>query len=183
MGAWDELDTEISVDNDLTDLDMLLSLDDDYGVFEPLHEIVEDLKSSIEEGTQRGVYELSVKNISFQEKWINQNCKNPSGILATSIIGDEEDDGYTIITGTIINHIYPMSVEYGADIYPVTASVLRFPAPDDWDGDVDEDGFVYLKEAHPPAHPFVAPAYDDTVEIAEEIMVTEIGHAGVEWDK
>lgn len=181
MGAWDELNTEISVENDFTDLDNLLSLDDELGIFEPVHKIVDDLKSAIDEGSQRGVFELAKRNISFQEKWINQNCKNPSGILATSIDYEEEGD-YSIITGTRINHIYPMSVEYGADIYPVTAKVLRFPAPDDWTGDVDEDGFVFLKEAHPRPHPFVAPAYDDTVEITETIMVDEIAHAGVQWD-
>jgi len=180
MGAWDELDTEISVEVDTTDLEELLYLDDEWGIFEPVEKIALDLKTNIEEGSKNGVEDLAKRNVSFQEKWINKNCKNPSGILASSI--DIEGDEYEYITGTRINHIYPMSVEYGADIYPVVAKALRFPAPPDWDGDTDEDGFVFLSEAHPKPHPFVAPAYDDTDKIAEQIMVMEIGHAGVEWD-
>lgn len=180
MGAWEELDTEINCENDHTDLEKILSLDDSYGILEPVQNEVNDLINKIDTGSKNAVEDLAKRNVSFQEKWINKNCKNPSGVLASSI--DYEGNDYSYITGTRINHIYPMSVEYGADIYPVTASVLKFPAPDDWEGDVDEDGFVYLKEAHPPAHPFVAPAYDDTVEIAETIMLTEIEHAGVDWD-
>jgi len=180
MGAWEELNTLIEVDNDFSDLDNILSINDEYGIFDPVKEEIQDLKNKIDDGSKRGVYELAKKNVSYQEKWINENCKNPSGILATSI--DYEGGDYSYITGTRIQHIYPMSVEYGADIYPVKAKALRFPAPSDWDGDVDEDGFVFLKEAHPKPHPFVAPAYDDTEQIAEEIMIREIGHAGVKWD-
>lgn len=180
MGAWEELDTEISVDNDFTDLEGVLSLDDPYGIFEPVQSEIKGLINKIDTGSKNAVEDLAKRNVSFQEKWINKNCKNPSGVLASSI--DMTGGDYSFITGTRINHIYPMSVEYGADIYPVTASVLKFPAPDDWDGDVDEDGFVYLKEAHPKPHPFVAPAYDDTEDIAETIMISEIGHAGVDWD-
>lgn len=175
MGAWDELNTEISVENDFTDLDNLLSLDDELGIFEPVHKIVDDLKSAIDEGSQRGVFELAKRNISFQEKWINQNCKNPSGILATSIDYEEEGD-YSFITGTRINDIYPMSVEYGrSEVYPITAKALAFYA------DSGELLFrKWVRKAEP--RPFVAPAYDDTVEITETIMVDEIAHAGVQWD-
>ena len=179
MGAWSELDTLIEVENDFTDLNNILSINDEYGIFDPVKEEIQDLKNKIDNGSKRAVYELAKKNVSFQEKWINNNCKNPSGILASSI--DYTGGEYSYITGTRINHIYPMSVEYGADIYPVSASVLKFPAPEDWEGYVDEDGFVYLKEAHPKPHPFVAPAYDDTVQITEEIMLLEIAHAGVDW--
>lgn len=178
MGAWEELDTTIEVDLDLTDLDQLISMDDP--VFEPLKDIAKDVKNAIENGSKRGALELAKTNVSFQEKYINDNCKNPSGILASSI--GYSGSAYSYTTGTRINHIYPMSVEYGADIYPIRAKALKFPAPDDWDGDVDEDGFVYLKEAHPKPHPFVAPAYEDTDEISEDLIIREIGHAGINWN-
>lgn len=177
MGAWDELDTEISADLDFSDLNDLLTIDDEYGIFEPLEAIVFDLKQKFEDGTARGIEELAKKNVSFQEKWINKNCKNPSGMLASSIDYEENGD-YSIITGTIINHVYPMSVEYGhTDIYPVRAKALAF---------YDDSGELifrkHVRDTFDTPRPFVAPAYDDTEEIAETIIFLEIEHAGVEWD-
>ena len=85
MGAWEELDTEISVELDFSDLDNILSLDDEFGIFEPVQKEVEDLKTKIDTGSKNAVEELAKKNVSFQEKWINDNCDNPSGMLASSI--------------------------------------------------------------------------------------------------
>ena len=174
MGAWDELDTEISAELELDDLDELLDLDDEYGIFEPLKDIVKNMKTSIENGTKRGVKELANKDRSFQEKWINKNCKNPSGILASSI-GYEGDD-YSIIVGTVLSHIYPMSIEYGhREIYPIRAKALAF---------YGEDGELIfrkkVRETEP--RPFVAPAYKDVEEITEQLMVYEIAHAGIDWN-
>lgn len=173
MGAWKELDTLIEVENDFTDLDNILSINDEYGIFDPVKEEIQDLKNKIDDGSKRAVYELAKKNVSFQEKWINNNCKNPSGILASSI--DYTGDDYSYITGTRINHIYPMSVEYGhTDIYPIHAKALAF---------YDDSGELIFRKHVKPTNPrpFVAPAYDDAVQITEEIMLLEIGHAGVDW--
>lgn len=178
MGSWEELDTEISVIVDNSELDnMVESLNDEDGVFEPLYDIVENLKSGIEEGSKKGVADLARRNKSFQEQYITKRCKHQTGRLQSSIQEEEIEGGFGYIVGTIIDEIYPMSVEYGADIYPVNGQALRFPAPADWDGPTDEDGFVYLKEAHQEPRPFVAPAYVDTNSIAEEIMLIYVENA------
>ena len=174
MGAWEELDTEITVDNDFTLLDNLLSIDDPYDIFEPLKKEVSDLRNNIDKGSRKAVSDLAKRNVSFQEKWINKNCKNPSGMLASSI--DIEGGDYSYITGTRFNHVYPMSIEYGhREIYPIRAKALAF---------YDESGeLIFRKKVRATKpRPFVAPAYDDTEKIAETIMVLEIGHAGVNWD-
>lgn len=171
MGAWDELNTEISVTVDTTDLEDLLDFDD---IFEPVKTTASKLITNIHDGCKEAAEDISNRNISFQQQYIYANCKFPSGILASSIQKDEIDGGYGFITGTIISHIYPMSVEYGADIYPVNRKVLRFPAPEDWTGPIDNDGFVFVKEAHTRPHPYVQPAFEDTMEIAEEIVLRKI---------
>ena len=174
MGAWDELDTEISVDVDTADLEAILDLDDEYGIFEPIQKSVSKLITNIHDGSKEAVEDISDRNRSFQEQYIIKNCKHPTGMLASSIEKQEIDGGYGFIVGTIISHIYPMSVEYGADIYPRTKKVLRFLAPEDWDGETDEDGFVFLPEAHPQPHPYVQPAYEDTEQIAGEILLHKV---------
>ena len=179
MGAWEELDTEISADVDLSDLENIANLDDEYGIFEPVQKIAEEMKEQMENGIKRGISELAKKNRSFQEKWINKNCKNPSGVLASSI-GYQGDD-YSIVVGTCLSHIYPMSIEYGhREIVPIRAKALAFYA--------DSGELIFRKRvrATDPSDakdsgPFVAPAYDDTEEIAEDIMIYEIAHAGIDW--
>lgn len=172
MGAWNELDTEVSVDVDTSDLEQILNLDEN--IFAPVIAKAEKLIELINDGSKEGVDDISTRNRSFQQQYVIENCKFPTGMLSSSIQKQEIDGGYGFIVGTIISHIYPMSVEYGADIYPKTKKVLRFLAPPDWDGDTDEDGFVFLKEAHPKPHPYVAPAYDDTLKIADEIMLRKV---------
>ena len=171
MGAWEELDTEFNLNIELSDLDTLNEGTGDLGIFD---DITDDLKTKINAGSKRGMSELAKRNVSFQEKWINQNCKNPSGMLASSI--DVEEGEYTAITGTRINDIYPMSIEYGRSaIYPVHAKALAFYA--------DNGELIFRKsagEAKP--RPFVAPAYEDTLDIAEEIIGLEIEHELSDWE-
>ena len=173
MGAWSELDTEIEADLDLSDLDDLINISDSLGIYEPLKEEARTLKSQIQNGAKRGVDEIAKRNISFQEKWINKNCKNPSGMLASSI--GMTGSNYSITTGTIINDVYPMSIEYGhREIYPVHAKALAFYA--------DSGELIFRKKVSATEpRPFVAPAYDDTDKISETIMMLEIAHAGVNY--
>lgn len=173
MGAWKELDTEISAELDLSDLDDLINISDSIGVYQPLKEVARDLKKQFQDGAKRGVEEIAKRNISFQEKWINKNCKNPSGMLASSITAT--GTGYERVTGTRINDVYPMSIEYGhTDIYPVKAKALAF---------YDDSGeLIFRKHVNPTKpRPFVAPAYDDTERIAETLMMLEINHAGAKY--
>ncbi len=171
MGAWKELDTEIGVELDLSELDELINTNDE--VFEPLKPIASDLKNAITNGSKRGVLEVAKKNISFQENFINANCTNPSGMLASSI--DYTGGDTTYVTGTRINDIYPMSVEYGRRGFgPIHAKALAFYI----------GGELLFRKSVGPAkpRPFVAPAYEKTDSISEELIVLEIGHAGIEWD-
>lgn len=174
MGAWKQLDTTIEAKFDLTDLDRIIGMNDPYGIYEPFKQIAKQLKKQFQKGAKKGVEEIAKRNISFQEKWINKNCKNPSGMLASSI-GKTGSD-YSITTGTRINDVYPMSIEYGhKEIYPVKAKALAF---------YDDSGeLIFRKKVRATKpRPFVAPAYDDTDKIAEKIMMLEIAHAGTDYD-
>ena len=173
MGAWSELDTTIKAELDFKDLDELINLPDDIGIYAPLKEAAKQMKKQFQDGAKRGVDEIAKRNISFQEKWINKNCKNPSGMLASSIGMTGSD--YSITTGTIINDVYPMSIEYGhREIYPVHAKALAFYA--------DSGELIFRKKVSATEpRPFVAPAYDDTDKISETIMMLEIAHAGVNY--
>ena len=172
MGAWDELDIEISAENDTLELENLITeLDDSEfaDIFEPAKNIAEGFLQAIEDGTDAGLEIIASKISAVEKREIGDTDKHPysQGILETSIDYEEQGNGYLI--GTSINHIYPMSVEYGADIYPKKASVLRVHESQviDWDGKPDEEGYFYFKEAHIPARPFVQPAYDEVVGLIE----------------
>ncbi len=165
MGAWEELDTEISVDVDTSDLKKILSFDD---VFEPVKETAEKLITNIHDGCKEAVEDISSRDKSFQEQIIASQCKNPSGMLASSIQKEEINGGYGFIVGTIINHIYPMALEFGRKpLVPVRAKALAFYA--------DSGELIFRKSvgAAPP-RPFVEPAYEKTEMIAEEILLRKI---------
>lgn len=172
MGRWKELETEISVELDLSDLDHLLNYGDEFA---PLKLKVEQIKSKMERGSKRAVHELAKRNVSWQEKYINKHCKNPSGMLASSIVPEKKTD-YSWITGTRINHIYPMSVEYGRKGFgPKKAKALAF---------YNDDGELIFRKRVGPAmpRPFVSPAYTETLLVSEEMLIREIGHAGMKFE-
>ena len=172
MGAWDELDTLVTAVNDTSALDDLINVcnDSDFGdIFEPAIEQAEAFKTAIEEGTEQGLEVTANKMISMEQTEILNTSKHPysQGVLGTSIEATEQGDGWLI--GTTINHIYPMSVEYGADIYPVTASVLRVHESQligDY-GKPDAEGFFYWKEVHIKPRPYVQPAFERLVDLIE----------------
>ena len=131
---------------------------------------LEKIKTGIENGSKEGVADIAVRNRSFQQQLITDTGEHPyaSGMLGSSIIEDQQDE-YTWLVGTRINHIYPMAVEYGRDaVEPVNAKVLFFYA---LSGEP-----VFTKHVGPAEpRPFVAPAYDKTEDIAEELMIRYIG--------
>ena len=169
MGAWDELDTQISVNVDTSDIHNASSRLDDFFTAE-IAEYLEDLEEAVEEGSRQGISDLAGRNRSFQQQIINDVCDNPSGMLASSI-QEEEQDEYTYLIGTIINEIYPMSIEYGrGPVYPIRARALAFYAP--------TGELVFRMSAGPSKpRPFVAPAFDRTLDIAENIMLEYVGGA------
>lgn len=171
MGAWDELDTIIETEVDVSNLDAIMDIDDEYGIFDDIKEYADELKTAIYEGSENGTAYLSNFDRSQQNRYIRENCDNPSGMLASSIY-DEEDAPLKHTIGTILNHIYPMSVEYGRkEVHPIPPKKrLRF---------YGEGGYLIYplmsKEAKP--RPFVAPAYEDTDKISKQIMLMEINHS------
>lgn len=171
MGRWKELETEISVELDLSDLDHVLSFGKEFA---PLKMKIEQIKSKMERGSRRAVHELAKRNKSWQEEYINRHCDNPSGMLATSIA--IWGSNFQYFTGTTINHIYPMSVEYGRKGFgPKKAKALAF---------YNSDGELIFRKRVGPAHPrpFVSPAYTRTLLISEEMLIREIGHAGMKFE-
>ena len=168
MGAWKELDTEINVEVDLTALDELITKFGGDDIFEPLVQYAENLKKNIDDGSKEAVEDISKRNKSFQEQIIAKTCKNPSGMLQSSIHNRKVNDGYGFIVGTVIRHIYPMALEFGRKpLVPVRAKALAFYA--------DSGELIFRKsvdKAKP--RPFVAPAYERTQRIAEQILLRKI---------
>ncbi len=169
MGAWDELDTIIETEVDVSNLDAIMDIDDEYGIFDDIKEYADELKTAIYEGSENGTAYLSNFDRSQQNRYIRENCDNPSGMLASSIY-DEEDTPLKHTIGTILNHIYPMSIEYGhKEIYPIRAKALAF---------YYEGELIFRKKVRKTdPRPFVAPAYEDTDKISKQIMLMEINHS------
>ena len=157
MGAWEELDREILLDSSTDDLDSLieeLSSDSEFAdIFEPAIKQTEAYKKAFEDGCEQGMEVIAQNLVAKEQKEIGDTSKHPysQGILETTIVAEGDVNKYLI--GTTINHIYPMSVEFGADIYPTTKKFLKFQT---LDGDI-----IFTKEAHTKPHPFVEPAWED----------------------
>ncbi|WP_458454433.1 hypothetical protein [Methanobrevibacter sp.] len=168
MGAWKELDTEISVDTDTSDLEKILTINDEFGIFEPIKETVTNLIKNIHDGSKEAVEDIARRDKSFQEQIIAEKCKNPSGMLQSSIHAQKINDGYGFIVGTVIKHIYPMALEYGRkEVYPIRAKALAFYA--------DSGELLFRKKVgRSRPRPFVAPAYKKTSNIAEEILLRKV---------
>lgn len=171
MGAWDELDTLIEADSDVSGLDDLINVcnDSDFAdIFEPAINQAEAWKNAITEGTELGLEITAGKMVSMEQTEIGDTDKHPyaEGKLETSITKEATGKGWLI--GTSLPMIYPMSVEYGADIFPLRAKALRFqPNTSLWNGELDENGFAYLPYAHQPPRPFVEPAFERLVNLIE----------------
>lgn len=173
MGAWDELDTLITVDAETDDLDDIQNLDDPYGIFEDVIEYAGNLKEAVQTGCYKGADDLATRDRSFQEQAL-QKCKNPSGILASSINVEDNSSGgdhSEFLIGTDIQHIYPLSIEFGrGEVHPIPPKTrLRF---------YGEGGYLIypLMAGKADPVPFVAPAYEKTVDISEKIMLLYIGN-------
>lgn len=168
MGAWEELDTEISVEVDTTVIDSALAVCDEYFLDDVRTEL-ENIKKGIEEGSKEGIADIATRNRSFQQQLINDVGKHPysTGMLGSSITEEQKDD-FTWLVGTRINHIYPMAVEYGRkEVYPIRAKSLAFY--------LNTGELIFAKKAgKAKPRPFVAPAYDKTDNIAEAIMLRYI---------
>ncbi len=168
MGAWDELDTELTVVNDVSALDDLCDVcnDSEFGdIFEDVKEIAENLKTAVDEGSKDGLEITAKRLMSREQRYASDKShraedSRASGLLASSIQIEGSDYQYTV--GTSISEIYPMSVEYGrSEVHPNPPNTrLRF---------YGKDGYLIypLFSSEAPPYPFVQPAYDEIVDLIE----------------
>ena len=187
MGAWSELDTEVEVVFNKKNIDSAISSLGDDELFEDVTDYLKKIRTAFDTGSKQAVEDISKRNKSFQQQIISEVCNNPSGMLSSSIKIEKKSE-YTYLIGTIINHIYPMSLEKGRKGFgPIRAKALAFYAPD---GGVmtfskgstgltfgkAQHGLIFRKRVGPAKpRPFVAPAYRKTKSIARGIVVRKIG--------
>ena len=169
MGAWDKLDTEITINVDTTDIDRAISGCDENFTDLIKSELIQ-IKKGYKKGCEEASKDIATRNRSFQQQEIGDTGKHPyaSSKLSSSIVEEKKGD-YTWLVGTRINHIYPLAVEYGRSaIKPRKAKVLFFYA---LSGEP-----VFTKHVGPAEpRPFVEPAFNITLNIAEEIVLRYIG--------
>lgn len=171
MGAWKELDTNIEVKVDTKELEdkQHLPFLDSYGGFTDYVKFMEKCLDATVTGSRKAAKEIAVRDRSFQQQFIRDVCDNPSGMLATSITEIQKGE-YKWLIGTTINHIYPMSLEYGRKGFSAKdADALAFY----YNGEL-----IFRKSVGPAEpRPFVAPAFKKVSSIANEIVATEIDTA------
>ena len=165
MGTWDELDTQVNVSLDTSELDELIQFLDGDPVFTPAIELAEKYKKGIEEGAKEGAETIAKRNKSLQELAIATNATMASMNLLNSIEIEEQSDTSYLI-GTTITHFYPLCVEKGrGEVRPVNAKVLH------WFTLSGNEVFSMYSSPAPP-RPFVKPAYEQTQSEAKNIVET-----------
>ncbi|AMK16320.1 hypothetical protein [Methanobrevibacter olleyae] len=172
MGAWPELDTEINVNVDTSDLDQLIDLinsSDLSEVFAPATEIFTDLKKGIEDGSSKGAKELAERTKSLQELTIGLNGSIARGALLNSINVEETGDR-SYLVGTSIEHFYPLTIEKGRGaVVPVTKKFLHYYTLSGVE--------IFSKYSSPTSpKPFVELAYQQVLGEAEDIIWRNIAN-------
>lgn len=164
VSKYPALDITVESEIDTSALDDLMDeLDGFQGVFEPALQKAQAYKKAMQDGEKQGLDVLGGFIVGEEQEQILDVGKHPysQSILGTSIVHRLKDHSVTI--GNTINHIYPMSVEFGADIYPKTKKFLKFQTKD---GDI-----VFARESHPKPHPFVEP----TAEVTKQYISDGVG--------
>ena len=172
MGSWSELDTEVNVKLDTSELDELIQFLNSDPIFAPAVAMAERYKRGLEDGSKLGAKTIAEVDKSLQELAIATNATftNANGGLLRSIeIQDESDTNYVI--GTNITHFYPLCVEFGrGEVRPVKAKALHW-----FTLSGDE---VYSQYSSPaPPRPFVKPAFEETNNRAIDIVKEAIYNA------
>ena len=167
MGTWDELDTQVNVSLDTSELDELIQFLNDDPVFAPAIELAEKYKKGIENGAKEGAETIAKRNKSLQELAIATNGTIASMNLINSIEIEELSDT-SYLVGTSITHFYPLCVEKGSgEVRPVNAKVLH------WFTLSGNEVFSMYSSPAPP-RPFVKPAYEQTQSEAQDIVEKSI---------
>ena len=171
MGAWDELDTEVDVDVDTSELDQLIDFFKEDPAFAPGVKIAEKFKKGIEKGSKKGAYEVAEFNRSMQELAIamHGNLGSPPKLINSIKVEKKNETSYLV--GTTIAHFYPLCVEYGRrEVRPVKAKALRWETPS------GKIVFAKKSKASKP-YPFVKPAFEQTSREVKDIIKVEIYNA------
>ena len=163
MGTWDELDTDVNVSLDTSELDDLIEFLGDDSVFAPAIEIAQRYKNGIEEGAKEGAENIAKRVKSLQELAIATNATMATMNLLNSIeIEKNSDTSYLV--GTTITDFYPLCIEKGrGPVRPIRAKVLH------WFTLSGNEVFSMYSSPAPP-RPFVKPAYEQTQSEAHEIV-------------
>lgn len=170
MGTWDELDIEITVDVDTTDLDKFSNLDSQ--LFGEIISKAETIKKAFEDGSKRGVSEIAKRTKSIQEQALEDTGRHPysRGRLSSSIQSEERDE-YTFVVGTTIAHFYPLAVEKGrVEVRPIKARALHWVMPS------GEEVFA-MKSKATDGTPFVEPTYNFMSGVSQQLMELEVAQA------
>ena len=167
MGAWDELDTNVNLTVDTSQLDALIDLLGDNPVFKPAVDIAEKFKKGIQEGSKEGASKIANRIKSLQELMIAGNGSIFNGDLLKSIEIEQEGD-YSYVVGTNIEHFYPLCVEKGrGEVKPINAPFLQWQ---NLDGSWVRTH--YSRPAKP--RPFVKPTYEtiksEAIDIVKEAI-------------
>lgn len=170
MGAWDELDTELTVVNDISSLDELIDIcnsEPEFAdIFEPAIKTAEAYKEAIHDGSAEGLLITAERLGSRESRYATEKkyrAKNSraSGRLASSI--QVEGSEFEYVVGTDIDEIYPLCVELGrGEVEPIPPKKrLRF---------YGKDGYLIypLKVSSADPYPFVKPAFESVVKMIEK---------------
>lgn len=174
MGTWNELDVEINVTVDTSDIDQLLSniSSDDLEIanlFAPAVDILSGLKKGVEEGSKTGAEEVADRTRSLQELTIALNGSIHTGKLIQSIKAEKQDD-YHYLVGTTIEHFYPLTIEKGrGEVRPVNCPYLVF---------MFNGHLIRTKYSRPTTpRPYVEPSYQQVMGEANDIVWRNIENA------
>lgn len=170
MGTWDELDTEVTVELDTTELDDLINVLSNDPIFQPALEIAERYKKGLEEGSKIAAIKIAETDKSLQELAIATNSTMMSMSLLNSIEIEEESETDYII-GTNMTHFYPLCVEKGRrEVRPIRAQFLHWFTLSGIE--------IFSKYSSPaPPRPFVKPAFEETTNRAIDIVKEAIYNA------
>ena len=172
MGTWDELDTEVNINLNTSELDDLIDLLGDDEIFKPAVEIALRYKNGIEEGSKIGARKIAEVDKSLQELAIATNATMFSDRLLNSIEIEQQSESNYII-GTNITHFYPLCVEKGRrEVKPIRAKYLH------WFTLSGKEIFSKYSSPAPP-RPFVKPAFEETSNRAMDIVKVAIYDATI----
>lgn len=175
MGKWEELNVEIDVTVDTSDIDKVIddinSGDSDIAeLFAPAIEILSNYKKGVESGSKKGAEKVADRTRSLQELTIAMNGSIAKGNLINSIEVEKKSDTNYLV-GTNIDHFYPLTIEKGrGEVRPIRFKFLHYFTLSGIE--------IFSKYSRPTTpKPYVEPSYRQVLSEAEDIVWEEIANA------